>query len=93
MIWFPENRNLECKCKAKRGMVFGNTFYVPPNTIDFSTAFLKFSPQDQAAVLSLLVLVFLLYLFLIIWSRHEDKKDIIKVSFFDLIELVINMVN
>ncbi|XP_021356998.1 polycystic kidney disease protein 1-like 2 [Mizuhopecten yessoensis] len=78
MDWYPPKYEVECTCNTEKDLTFGNTFFVPPNTIDFSTAFLKFSPQDQAAVLSLLILILLSYIILMIWARHQDKKDIVK---------------
>ncbi|XP_033737965.1 polycystic kidney disease protein 1-like 2 [Pecten maximus] len=78
MDWYPPRYEVECTCNTEKDLTFGNTFYVPPNTIDFSTAFLKFSPQDQAAVLSLLILILLSYIILMVWARHQDKKDIVK---------------
>ena len=80
MDWFPAENMISCDCGGDKGLTFGNTFYVPPNTIDFSTVFLKFSPQDQAAVLATFSLVVVVYIILMVWGRHQDKKDIVKVS-------------
>ncbi|XP_045211050.2 uncharacterized protein LOC123562481 [Mercenaria mercenaria] len=76
--WNPDENKLVCNCPARREMTFANTFYVAPNTIDFSTVFLKFSPEDQAAVIAVLVLVFLIYVLVIIWARRHDRKDLLK---------------
>jgi len=61
-------------------MTFANSFYVPPNKIDFSSVFLKFSPLNQAAVMATLILIFIIYILIIIWARRQDKKDLLRVS-------------
>ena len=82
MDWYPYNNEIECRCNEEKGLTFSNTFFVPSNTIDFSSVFLKFSPQDQAAVLSIIIVVMVLFLILLVWARHQDKKDIVKVKHF-----------
>lgn len=79
MDWYPNKGEVSCECSGENGLTFANSFYVAPNTIDFSTVFLKFSPKDQAAVLAIFILVIVLYVILMIWGRHQDKKDIVKV--------------
>ncbi|KAJ8317990.1 hypothetical protein KUTeg_003081 [Tegillarca granosa] len=78
MDWFPTESYIECDCSPSKEMTFANTFYVAPNTIDFSTVFLKFSPLNQAAVLATLCLILVIYILLMIWARHQDKKDQVK---------------
>ncbi|KAJ8307755.1 hypothetical protein KUTeg_014695 [Tegillarca granosa] len=78
MDWFPTESYIECDCSPSKEMTFANTFYVAPNTIDFSTVFLKFSPLNQAAVLATLCLILVIYILLMIWARHQDKKDQLK---------------
>lgn len=63
-------------------MVFGNSFFMAPNAIDFSTVFLKFSPLNQAAVLGTLAGLFIIYLIAVIFLGKLDKKDKLKVSDF-----------
>lgn len=48
MDWYPNKGEVSCECSGENGLTFANSFYVAPNTIDFSTVFLKFSPKDQA---------------------------------------------
>jgi hypothetical protein len=58
-----------------------NDFFVPPNEIDFQTVFnnLDQKLKDNWAVLSTLCGFLFLYFLGLIWTRHQDKKDIIKV--------------
>ena len=54
---------------------------VPPNTIDFNNVWAKFkSLNENAAVFSTVVALLGLYVIGLIWARHMDKKDIVKVS-------------
>lgn len=78
--WNPDTAELECDCKPKKELTFANSFYVAPNKIDFSSVFLKFSPLNQAAVMATLVLIFLIYIIIIIWTRRQDRKDLLKVG-------------
>uniref|UniRef100_A0A8W8K4X6 PLAT domain-containing protein n=1 Tax=Magallana gigas TaxID=29159 RepID=A0A8W8K4X6_MAGGI len=82
----PNKGEVSCECSGENGLTFANSFYVAPNTIDFSTVFLKFSPKDQAAVLAIFILVIVLYVILMIWGRHQDKKDIVKWGVTPLID-------
>ena len=61
-------------------MVFANSFFVAPNSIDFSSVFLKFSPLSQAAVLGALSGIFLIYFIVIIFLIRLDRRDTLKVS-------------
>ncbi|KAL3876144.1 hypothetical protein ACJMK2_034016 [Sinanodonta woodiana] len=79
MTWRPDENAIYCKCKARgTELTFGNSFYVAPNAIDFSAVFLKFDALSQAAVMSTLILIFIGYIVLVIWSRRQDKRDILK---------------
>jgi hypothetical protein len=82
MDWNPQKADVSCDCSGQNGQTFANSFYVAPNTIDFSTVFLKFSPAEQAAVLATFIIILVLYVALMIWGRHQDKKDIVKVVMF-----------
>jgi hypothetical protein len=67
----------ECLCYHLT--TFGSDFYVPPNTIDFSTVFGKFKDlSENAAVFSTVITILGLYVICAILARHMDKKDIIK---------------
>ncbi|KAH3806779.1 hypothetical protein DPMN_135106 [Dreissena polymorpha] len=59
-------------------MTFSNSFHVPPNRIDFSSVFLKFSPLNQAAVMATLILILIIYALAIIWARRQDRLDVLK---------------
>lgn len=59
---------------------FASSFFVPPNSIDFSTVFTKFKNLgDNAAVFSTCFALFGVYLILLVWLRRKDKQDVIKV--------------
>lgn len=60
-------------------MTIANSFYVPPNQIDFSSVFLKFSPLNQAAVMGILALTFAVYILVILWAKRQDRKDLLRV--------------
>ncbi|KAK3583593.1 hypothetical protein CHS0354_039412, partial [Potamilus streckersoni] len=80
MTWQARESYVECKCSEikQRTLTFGNTFFVAPNAIDFSTVFLKFSPLDQAAVMATLLIISITYIIIIVWSRWQDRRDILK---------------
>ncbi|XP_052217967.1 polycystic kidney disease protein 1-like 2 [Dreissena polymorpha] len=59
-------------------MTFSNSFHVAPNRIDFSTVFLKFSPLNQAAVMATLIMILLMYALVIVWTRRQDRLDVLK---------------
>ena len=65
-------------------MTFGNSFFVAPNVIDFSTVFLKFSPLSQGAVLGTLSGIGIMFVLVIIWAVGNDRNDVYRVSFISL---------
>ncbi|KAL5018309.1 hypothetical protein ScPMuIL_004031 [Solemya velum] len=69
-----------CICKDPPGMTFATTFFVPPNTIDFSTVFTKFDLLSNGAVFGTVVGLVCLYIIILIWARYKDKKDLAKWS-------------
>ncbi|KAL4220971.1 Single-stranded DNA-binding protein 3 [Mactra antiquata] len=70
-------------------MAFANTFYVAPNTIDFTTVFLKFSPLNQAAVMGTLIGIGVLYFIGVIVLRRFDKADRLKWGMTPLCDNVV----
>lgn len=73
-------KSTECLCTHLT--TFGSDFYVPPNTIDFKTVFLKFKKlHENAAVFSTVMVIFGLYIIAAIWARRKDKHDLIKVNY------------
>ncbi|XP_038048999.1 polycystin-1-like [Patiria miniata] len=69
--------SIHCLCNHLSS--FASSFFVPPNTIDFSTVFSKFLNLGDNAAVFATVLGFLgLYLLLLVWLRRKDKQDIIK---------------
>ena len=55
-------------------MSFASSFFVAPNTIDFSTVFLKFDITN-ASVYGTLIALLLLWILFLVWARREDNKD------------------
>ena len=80
MKWKPNTNKIRCECHNIKDLTFGNSFFVAPNTIDFSTVFLKFSPLNQAAVIATICGVFLMYALVVVWARRKDRRDVFKVS-------------
>ena len=71
-------KNTQCLCTHLTS--FGGDLVVPPNTINFATVFTKFKNLgENAAVFSTIVSIFGLWLISLIWARHQDKKDLLKV--------------
>lgn len=67
----------ECLCYHLT--TFGTDFYVPPNTIDFSTVFGKFkSLSENAAVFATVISILGVYVLCAIYVRYKDKKDLLK---------------
>jgi len=64
-----------CECSNPPGNSFATTFYVPPNTIDFSSVFSKFDLKDNAAVFATVISIIILYLIINIWAYRQDKMD------------------
>ncbi|CAC5378675.1 PKD1L2 [Mytilus coruscus] len=63
-----------CLCSNPPGNNFATTFYVPPNTIDFSSVFSKFDISNSA-VLFTVISIIVLFLLISIWAFRQDKKD------------------
>lgn len=58
---------------------FGTDFYVPPNTIDFSTVFSKFAKlNENAAVFATVISILGVYLIVAILVRYLDKRDLVR---------------
>ena len=81
LTWLPRDRKIRCYCRNVRELTFGNSFYAAPNSIDFSTVFLKFSPLSQAAVIGTLASIAVVYILAVIFLRRKDQKDVLKVLF------------
>ena len=80
-----DNTNyLQTECKCTHLTTFGTDFYVPPNTIDFSTVFAKFDIAGNPSVFATIVTILGLYVIIAIFLRWKDKKDLIKVKYFFL---------
>ena len=59
--------------------MFANSYFVAPNSIDFATVFLKFSPLNQAAVMGTFACLLLLYIIGVVVFARMDRRDRLKV--------------
>jgi polycystin 1L2 len=77
-----ETNGLEtvCDCKNPPGDNFATSFFVPPNSIDFSTVFDKFDIIGNGAVFGTVTAIIVLYLIGLVVARRFDKKDQEKVT-------------
>ncbi|CAG0918125.1 unnamed protein product [Notodromas monacha] len=55
---------------------FGSGFFVMPNTIDFDYVFANAGFLDNLTIYCTLIVVTSLYIFLVVWARKKDKKDV-----------------
>lgn len=80
----PETNNREtvCDCQNPPGDNFATSFFVPPNSIDFSTVFEKFDIIGNGAVFGTVTAIIVLYVIGLLVGRRYDKKDREKVSNF-----------
>ncbi|XP_077980091.1 polycystin-1-like protein 2 [Glandiceps talaboti] len=69
-------QSTQCLCNHLTS--FASDFFIPPNSIDFSTVFKKFDVVNNAAVFSTVIALLGLYLLLLIWARRKDKLDVMK---------------
>ncbi|XP_075265148.1 polycystin-1-like protein 3, partial [Convolutriloba macropyga] len=71
----------ECMCMHLTSFV-GKTSAPGPPGLDFSKMSLKI--EDMYAPYTVLLLLWLTYFFILLWSRRNDKKDIAKLGFTPL---------
>ena len=71
---------LKTLCLCDHLTSFGGDMVVPPNTINFNTVFSLDNFVESLPVFFTVVLCMLLYIIVLVWSRREDKKDLIKVT-------------
>lgn len=86
MEWVPEFDKITCFCSEVTDLVFANSFFVAPNTIDFATVFLKFSPLEQAAVMGTIGAILLIYVIAVIFLAGLDRRDKLKVIIWKLLD-------
>ncbi|XP_041364035.1 uncharacterized protein LOC121379459 [Gigantopelta aegis] len=72
------NNETTCICPSTQEVIVSVSFFVPPNSIDFSTVFSKFDVSGQAAILSTLVLIFTLFVIAALFSRYKDGQDVLQ---------------
>ncbi|XP_077864172.1 polycystin-1-like protein 2 [Saccoglossus kowalevskii] len=73
-------------CLCNHLTSFAADFFIPPNTIDFSTVFDHFDVGNNAAVFSTVISLFCLYCLLMVWARRKDKNDVMKWGVTPLID-------
>ncbi|XP_052243454.1 polycystic kidney disease protein 1-like 2 [Dreissena polymorpha] len=78
MTWRPRENKIDCLCTNITDLVFANSFFVAPNSIDFATVFLKFSPLNQAAVTGTFACLLLLYIISVVVLARMDRRDRLK---------------
>ncbi|KAH3789116.1 hypothetical protein DPMN_167286 [Dreissena polymorpha] len=78
MTWRPRENKIDCQCTNITDLVFANSFFVAPNSIDFATVFLKFSPLNQAAVMGTFACLLLLYIIGVVVFARMDRRDRLK---------------
>ncbi len=76
---------MDCDCKSlpDDAMSFATGFTAPKvNTIDFDKIFANLPEMlaENQLVYSTVLAIFFLYILLLVWARHMDKKDIEKVT-------------
>ena len=79
MEWSPDDDKVTCLCSNLTELTFGNSFFVTPNSIDFSSVFLKFSPLNQAAVMGAIIGIFIIYIIAVVTVMGLDRQDVVKV--------------
>ena len=59
---------------------FGSGFFVMPNTVDFSYVFANAGFADNVTIYMTIILSMSLYVFLTIWARVHDRRDLEKLG-------------
>lgn len=72
LIWTD---HVACECFSNKQVTVSNTFFVPPNAIDFSTVFSKFDIINNSTVFSVVVGIFLLFIIILVIALRQDRKD------------------
>ncbi len=61
---------------------FGGGFAVEPNTIDWNFVFSNLDFFKNPTLYICEIVILCLYILAMIWARHVDKSDLIKVTMF-----------
>ncbi|XP_055955065.1 polycystic kidney disease protein 1-like 2 [Patella vulgata] len=70
------NNRTACLCQNPTNQeITASSFFVPPNSIDFSTVFSKFDIKSQAAVLAVIIIITLIAILAGIWGHWKDRQD------------------
>ncbi|KAG1652539.1 Polycystic kidney disease protein 1-like 2 [Nymphon striatum] len=67
-------------CRSNHMTTFGSGFFVKPNTIDFDYVFANANIEDNITIYLTVIISFVIYILLLIWARHKDKKDKEKIG-------------
>ena len=67
------------QCLCTHLTSFGGDVYVPPNTIDFDTVFTAEKFLESMPVFCTVAGMIGIYVLIIVWARHMDKKDVARV--------------
>lgn len=67
-------------CKCNHLTSFGSGFFVMPNTVDFSYVFANAGFADNVTIYMTIILSLSLYIFLTIWARVQDRRDLEKLG-------------
>jgi len=73
------------QCLCTHLTSFGGDVYVPPNTIDFNTVFTAEKFLESMPVFGTVAGMIGIYILLIVWARHMDKRDIARVRILFII--------
>ena len=76
---FTSPEETVCICNNPPGTSFASSFFVAPNTIDFSTVFSKFDITN-ASVYGTLIGLLLLWVLALLWARRKDHQDKLRVG-------------
>ena len=75
----PLTTYAKTQCLCTHLTSFGGDMYVPPNTIDFNTVFTAERFLESMPVFCTVSAMIAVYLLVIIWARHMDKRDVARV--------------
>ncbi|XP_052832826.1 polycystic kidney disease protein 1-like 2 [Octopus bimaculoides] len=67
--------SIKCRCQSRGEVTVANSFFVPPNTIDFSTVFQKFDLANNGIVFAVVVSITCMFILLIAWTCRQDRKS------------------
>ncbi|XP_022101807.1 uncharacterized protein LOC110985237 [Acanthaster planci] len=78
-VILDEKTNLPI-CQTSHLTPFTTTWIVKPVPLDFDLAFTDFNPGDHVTIIITCCVVYTLFLFIFIWARRKDKKDVMMLG-------------